>query len=549
MKTVTKQRINLVKAFSLFLVIAISGCIFANLPLSALAEGAIGELWVAGVQVTEENAGDILGDGTAFYNFENNTLTLKNANITNALDDNDGLFGIYSEGGLNIALEGENKIEIPEGNIDSYGIYVEGDLHLSGDSVLIKNGNTANIPGGVDFVENVAIYATGKITVSGAKAELFAGNVDAPDGIIAYSEGVFTQGAIEIKDGGNLFAFGGDVTGNASFAASMGIEAYGAEDSLVYVAVNDGGITGTGGEVVSKETSISNGIYILYGDMLATSNDSFLSFEGGNATAVSNDGVKTGACSNGAYISGGNFGAVGGNIHFTAKECVADVVYGDALKVEYEIVHEEAYGGIVIIDCVDVHPTSYGYGFVGTNVEFKSECGLAIYAEFGIEISDNLVISSPEEGYTFMGDGENLYYTIMDKDENEVSRAKIEVLTHKVYINDAERKLSVLVADKMSINEIYSEKMGVEDFAEYLITEKEGYVFEGWYYDEEFTKEFSFDDSIESTLTVYGKWTKVTDDPSGDIPKPGDGGKTVFCVLAFVSLAVVTLLVKKQKRA
>jgi hypothetical protein len=184
MKTILKQKINSLKLFSMFLIIAVCGCIFANLPLSALAEETETMLWVSGVQVTEENAGDVLGDGTVSYNFENNTLTLKNANITNALDDNDGLFGIYSEGGLNIALEGENKIEIPEGNIDSYGIYIEGDLLLSGDSILIKNGNTANIPGGVDFVENTALYVNGEITVNGAKAELYAGDVDASQGVI-----------------------------------------------------------------------------------------------------------------------------------------------------------------------------------------------------------------------------------------------------------------------------------------------------------------------------------------------------------------------------
>jgi hypothetical protein len=52
MKTTLKQKINSVKLFSLFLIIAVCGCIFADLPLSALAEETETMLWVSGVQVT-----------------------------------------------------------------------------------------------------------------------------------------------------------------------------------------------------------------------------------------------------------------------------------------------------------------------------------------------------------------------------------------------------------------------------------------------------------------------------------------------------------------
>lgn len=63
------------------------------------------ELWVGGVQVTDDNMDDVLGtadgDGaTVSYDPDTNTLTLDNANITNGynttIDDRNVQFGIYS---------------------------------------------------------------------------------------------------------------------------------------------------------------------------------------------------------------------------------------------------------------------------------------------------------------------------------------------------------------------------------------------------------------------------------------------------------------------
>ena len=79
---------------------------FAALFVLYLEKSVIGEEYgisVAGVNVTQDNADDILGDGTVFYSEALNTLYFNNAEI--AYDDTI----VYSQIDLMIELIGENK--------------------------------------------------------------------------------------------------------------------------------------------------------------------------------------------------------------------------------------------------------------------------------------------------------------------------------------------------------------------------------------------------------------------------------------------------------
>lgn len=66
------------------------------------------KLWIAGVEVTDDNAEDILYDGKVSYVKSTNTLTLKNANISYASDDSPA--AIYASTKINIKLIGNNTI-------------------------------------------------------------------------------------------------------------------------------------------------------------------------------------------------------------------------------------------------------------------------------------------------------------------------------------------------------------------------------------------------------------------------------------------------------
>lgn len=110
-------------------VLTILCLIFTMTPLGAFAntEPVKYNLWVGGVQVTSENANDVLGDSTVKFDASNNTLYLNNANIVGTYALDNFRFGIYSEmdSVLNIDYQGTNTITVPDGNtnIANVGIY------------------------------------------------------------------------------------------------------------------------------------------------------------------------------------------------------------------------------------------------------------------------------------------------------------------------------------------------------------------------------------------------------------------------------------------
>lgn len=544
-----KSKFILIKFFSFFLALTTMCLTTLAFSFTANAEGESDiVILIGGVEVTKDNANDIFGNQTASYDYETGVLTLNNANITSGSVLDGVTIGLFAENDLTLKLEGKNRIELPNDSSISYGITVDGELTVQGGSIYVKSGDVEASLEGISSLESVGIFTTEGISIENAVVEAYAGNIDASEGYLSNSYGVLTTGKIEIKEDGHLIGCGGSITGNGYYASSIGINAIGSESSLIYVIVAEGGLSGYGGDVSSSEISMSSGIYLSYGDMGALINDSFMNFEGGTATAKSDSGSTTYAISNGAYICGGSFGADGGQLSFTAKECFADEVCGDAFKVEASTVNGNAFGGYVSINCEEILPNKAGYGFVGTNVTLNSQSGVAINAELGIIISDNLIVSSPEEGYISEVEGDTSYFTVFNTEGISASEVNISVLTHKVFIRDASRNLSVLVPDGESINDTYRERFGLNDFSDYLITEKEGYTFHGWYADEEFTQEFSFNDEITSTITVYGKWVEAEDSPSGDVATPGDNGSFIFFIIATASLSA-SLLVMKKRRA
>ena len=87
------------------------------------------DLWIAGTQVTSENAEDVFGDGTVSWNNETSILTLNNATIGVVSDDDDEIMeapAITYSGtdDLTINLIGTNRIHGPSGCV---AIYYGGD--------------------------------------------------------------------------------------------------------------------------------------------------------------------------------------------------------------------------------------------------------------------------------------------------------------------------------------------------------------------------------------------------------------------------------------
>ncbi len=51
----------------------------------------------------------------------------------------------------------------------------------------------------------------------------------------------------------------------------------------------------------------------------------------------------------------------------------------------------------------------------------------------------------------------------------------------------------------------------------------EGYTFEGWFTDAEYTEEYDFDEAVDMSITLYAKWTKVETPAEGDGKDPAEG--------------------------
>ena len=129
------------------------------------------DLWIAGVQVTSANCGDLASEipgveGTVKYDPTSNTLTLQDATIHST---EEGAHGIHTWiDGLNIQLLGKNSITAETG----CGIFNDDykALTIKGEGSLVVKGATSG-----DKESQVAIKNRGYITVSGCTVEASAG--------------------------------------------------------------------------------------------------------------------------------------------------------------------------------------------------------------------------------------------------------------------------------------------------------------------------------------------------------------------------------------
>lgn len=198
-------------------------------------------LWVGKTQVNSANAGDILGDQTASYVAESNTLTLNGATITKGHrvdygEYGDGEFGIYYNGSepLNIDLaEGSvNTVKIEGSRESEIGIYVDDqndpDEHPSGINISGKGQLTVS-------GTNDGIYAP-NITIDGCDVTASGGDL----GIRSY------RGSTEIKAGSIVTASGGSkaIDGNVKNAiAGTGWTDSTGTGAGTPIAVNETGAT------------------------------------------------------------------------------------------------------------------------------------------------------------------------------------------------------------------------------------------------------------------------------------------------------------------
>lgn len=204
------------------------------------------DVWVAGTQVSDDNAGDVLGDSTVSYDPASQTLELNSATIDYRENAGDNAKGaIMFDGDLTIVLKGDNRITSVTSGISCNGA---GELTIRGDQLTIESTSY-----GIEGVDD-----TGRdITVSGAKLTI---EVDTMSGFTA--AGIQAAGLLSIADGAVL-----DITGATDEAAALigngGISIVG---STVSARIAAAGAYGVGVILSDRDITIDNSIVDVHAD-------------------------------------------------------------------------------------------------------------------------------------------------------------------------------------------------------------------------------------------------------------------------------------------
>ena len=210
-----------------------------------LKTGRAYNLWVGGVRVTEVNAADILGDGTASYSgsTREGTLTLKNADIT-GVESSYGA-NIYVEGiELTIEAKGKNTVSGGEYGIFANYAYVDGSYVYPALAITGSGSLSAHVSSG-----SSAIYSYGALATNVAKLEA----TNDSNGYAIYNYyGSFTQ------DGGSTVATSAAGAGLVSPYYSMIISGGTLEATGSTQGINCSSLEVTGGAESVTATATSD---------------------------------------------------------------------------------------------------------------------------------------------------------------------------------------------------------------------------------------------------------------------------------------------------
>ena len=157
------------KLLSLCMVLAL--CL-TMLPTTALAVDTY-DLWVNGIQVTSENAADVLGEddgdgATVTYDADENTLILNGADLDTAHTESGAAGVIYASGTgtLTIKVEGDSTITASGGN--TRGIYLNARTTSENPDSQYELVLTGSALLDIDVENNDAISAPTGVTIQGA---------------------------------------------------------------------------------------------------------------------------------------------------------------------------------------------------------------------------------------------------------------------------------------------------------------------------------------------------------------------------------------------
>ena len=226
------------RIFSILLTLALllGTAVFTAIPASAVVHNY--GIYVGGIQVNEDNAADVLEDGTVSYDPTTNTLTLNNATITECFTEEffgeDTYFGIYCEANeFNLQLVGENTIYLSEGkdNDSYYAVYSSGAMNVGGNGSLsvtsfggiVAMGNLTVKDCSLDF-SGTGVVSMGKVSFENVTIEAFAAVMAYSDVTVKDSTMVAGTTVVALEETGSLLIEDSAITvANGQYGTSIGV--------------------------------------------------------------------------------------------------------------------------------------------------------------------------------------------------------------------------------------------------------------------------------------------------------------------------------------
>lgn len=272
------------------------------LPAGAMASGGEGEsglteLWVNGVNMLNDPYTVECGEdgGYASYDKDSNTLTLRDAIITEGHTVYGGAYGIYVDGDLNIVLEGTSTAGSDK--LDA-GVNMDGNLTITGTGSLTTTGD-----------DEAGIDVSGNLTVNGGT--VIGNHTD--------DTGIDVHGDLTVNSGGTVSGtsstqegvHASTLTVNGGSVAGSGLQGVCVENSI---KVESGTLTGTG---TGEDSYFIYGIYV-------KSTDGNFTVSGGSVT-----GKGTGEDSHGIHINGGSMTVEGGTVTSSGEGYYSSGIYID----------------------------------------------------------------------------------------------------------------------------------------------------------------------------------------------------------------------------
>ena len=197
------------------------------------------EVWIAGSEnLTESESFVSLGEGKGSYQYNGETLVLKDAQI-----EIEGWPGIAITGDLVIILEGNNAI-IVGANAEGIAIY-NGDLTIKGDGTLSISNKLGGYQPDEDNYYYEGIYnPDGDITIDGATV-----NVDVYSDSSYANSAIYAGGDINILNGAN-------VTAKSTAMGEEDLTHYGIYSNGGRISIIDSNVTASADGKISLEDEI-----------------------------------------------------------------------------------------------------------------------------------------------------------------------------------------------------------------------------------------------------------------------------------------------------